>query len=161
MQMATSNRMYPIVTSRRMIDDDRDLNTAAAQYTPTRLRTMCPALMLAASRKDRVAGRTMILVVSISTRNGFSQSGAPSGRKCATDAFGLFVNVDNIILSHRGNPKLSVKIRCLDVLNMYGIIPNRLIRIISENSADTTDLMPLRLNINVRLSWAMITDVME
>jgi len=37
--------------------------------------------MLAASRNDSVAGRTIILVVSISTRNGFSQSGAPSGRK--------------------------------------------------------------------------------
>jgi len=42
---------------------------------------MCPALMLAASRNDSVIGRTMILVVSIITRNGFSQSGAPSGRK--------------------------------------------------------------------------------
>jgi len=58
-----------------------DLNHAAAQYTPTRLRTIWPALMLAASRNERVKGRTIILVVSISTRNGFNQSGAPSGRK--------------------------------------------------------------------------------
>ena len=42
---------------------------------------MCPALMLAASRNDRVRGRTRILDVSIRTRNGFSQSGAPSGRR--------------------------------------------------------------------------------
>lgn len=48
---------------------------------PTRERTMCPALIFAASRNDRVNGRTITLVVSISTRNGLSQSGAPSGRK--------------------------------------------------------------------------------
>ena len=41
---------------------------------------MCPALMLAASRNDRVIGRTRILVVSIRTRNGFSHEGAPPGR---------------------------------------------------------------------------------
>jgi len=48
---------------------------------PTRLRTMWPALIFAANRNDRVNGRTIILVVSIRTRNGFNQSGAPSGRK--------------------------------------------------------------------------------
>lgn len=42
---------------------------------------MWPALMFAASRNDKVSGRTVILVVSIRTRNGFNQSGAPSGRK--------------------------------------------------------------------------------
>lgn len=42
---------------------------------------MCPAVMLAASRKDRVIGRTTVLIVSMRTRNGFSQIGAPSGRK--------------------------------------------------------------------------------
>lgn len=50
---------------------------------------MCPALMLAASRNDKVNGRTRILVVSISTRNGFSHKGAPSGRKCETNDLGL------------------------------------------------------------------------
>jgi hypothetical protein len=49
---------------------------------------MCPAVMFAASRNDKVIGRTMILVVSIITRNGFSHSGAPSGKKCATDFLG-------------------------------------------------------------------------
>jgi hypothetical protein len=42
---------------------------------------MWPALMLAARRNDRVIGRTVTLVVSISTKNGLSQSGAPSGKK--------------------------------------------------------------------------------
>jgi len=42
---------------------------------------MCPALILAARRNDKVIGRTVTLVVSIRTRKGLSQSGAPSGRK--------------------------------------------------------------------------------
>jgi hypothetical protein len=42
---------------------------------------MWPALMLAAKRKDRVSGRTRILVDSIRTRNGFSHVGAPSGNR--------------------------------------------------------------------------------
>jgi hypothetical protein len=42
---------------------------------------MCPALIFAASRNDKVIGRTIIEDDSISTRNGFNQSGAPSGSK--------------------------------------------------------------------------------
>ncbi len=72
---------------------------------------MWPALMLAARRNDRVRGRTINLVVSMSTRNGFSQSGAPSGRKWAIEAIGALLIEDIIILSHRGNPYVSVKIR--------------------------------------------------
>jgi len=73
--------------------------------------TICPALMLAANRNDSVSGRTRILVVSIKIRNGFSQSGAPSGNKCATDALGDFENVDKMKDSHIGNPNESVKIK--------------------------------------------------
>jgi hypothetical protein len=79
---------------------------------------MWPALILAANRNESVAGRTTILVVSINTRNGFNQSGAPSGRKCAIDALGAFVNEDKINLSHKGSPRLNVKIKCLEVLNI-------------------------------------------
>jgi len=117
MQIATSNKIYPTVIIRRMDSVLIDLNHAVAQY-PTNLRTICPALMLAANRNDRVAGRTIILVVSIRTRNGFNQSGAPSGRKWATDALGALVNEERIILSHRGSPRVRVKIKCLDVLNI-------------------------------------------
>ena len=46
---------------------------------------MWPALMFAARRNERVIGRTATLVVSINTRAGLSQSGAPSGRKWAID----------------------------------------------------------------------------
>jgi hypothetical protein len=95
----------------RVIKDHSLLNHALAAYTPINPNTMWPALILAAKRNDRVRGRTKMLVVSIKTRNGLSQSGAPSGRKWAIDFIGLFVKVDRIILIHRGRPNLSVKMR--------------------------------------------------
>jgi hypothetical protein len=39
--------------------------------------------MLAANRKDRVNGRTIVLSVSIITRNGFNQFGACPGSRRA------------------------------------------------------------------------------
>lgn len=79
---------------------------------------MWPALILAARRNDRVRGRTTILVVSMITRNGFSQSGAPSGNRWAIVFFGLRNVLDRINLSHIGNPRERVNIKCLDVLKV-------------------------------------------
>ena len=93
---------------------------------------MWPAVILAASRNDRVSGRTAILDVSIRTRNGFSQSGAPSGKKWAVDALGDFENDEIINLIHRGRPMDRVIIRCLVRLNIYGIIPTRFVMIIKR-----------------------------
>lgn len=78
---------------------------------PISLRTMCPALIFAARRKDRVMGRTKILEVSIIIRNGFNQSGAPSGRRWAMDFFGNLEVDDKRNLSHIGRPSDRVKIR--------------------------------------------------
>lgn len=114
-QMATSNKIYPIMVDSRMVSAAKELNHAAVQYIPIRPSTMCPALMLAASRNDRVIGRTVTLVDSIRTRNGFSQSGAPSGRKWAIDFLIDLKKLDIIIANQKGNPKISVKIKCLDV----------------------------------------------
>ena len=47
---------------------------------------MWPALIFAAKRKDRVAGRTEILIVSTITKNGLSHPGAPLGKKVAVKA---------------------------------------------------------------------------
>ena len=135
-----------------------ELNQAAAQYTPTNLRTICPALILAAKRNERVMGRTIILVVSINTKNGLSHSGAPSGRKWAFDALVFFENLDRIIDSQSGRPNLRVKIKCLDKLNVQGINPIKLIEIIITNRGVTSDLIPFKLNINVRESWVKIKE---
>lgn len=114
--------------------------------------------MLAANRNDRVKGRTIILVVSIRTRNGLSHLGAPSGKKCAIDAFVFLVNLDKIIDNHNGRPNLNVKIKWLDNLNVQGISPDKFITTIIINSGVTIDLIPLRLNIKVRDSWVYIID---
>lgn len=79
---------------------------------------MWPAVMFAASRKESVIGRTMFLVVSISTRNGLSQSGAPLGSKLAKKVYGAYISEEIISISHKGKANESVKIRCLDNLNM-------------------------------------------
>ena len=67
--------------------------------------------MLAASRNDRVSGRTVILIVSINTRNGLSQSGAPDGSKWAINSFFLLIKLDIIIDNHKGNPISNVNIK--------------------------------------------------
>ena len=113
--------------------------------------------MFAASRKDRVSGRTVTLTDSISTRNGFSQVGAPSGKKWAMNIIGNFVSDDRIIVIHRGNPRINVKIRCLDELNIYGLNPIKLIRTRRINNVLTIVVKPLIIIIFVRNSWSIIT----
>ena len=85
---------------------------------PIRPRTICPALMLAASRKDKVIGRTEMLVVSIKTKKGLSQKGAPPGRIPAANLEGEFTKEDKIRASHKGRASVRVKNRCLEVLKM-------------------------------------------
>lgn len=79
---------------------------------------MWPALMFAASRKESVIGRTMILDDSMSTKNGFNQSGAPSGRRCAIVALRDFSALDIIKSIHIGNPILRVNSKWLVTLNV-------------------------------------------
>jgi len=148
--MASSNIMYPMLAVVNIINVGRDLNTAPAQYSLISVSTMCPAVMFAASRNDSVIGRTRILVVSIMTRNGFSHSGAPSGRKWAVDFFGEYLNVEINILNHIGNPINRVMIRCLDEDIEYGIIPIILIVMIIINSLATVEESPLMLIAVVR-----------
>ena len=45
---------------------------------------MCPARILADSRRDKVRGRIKTLIISISTKNGPKERGLPKGRKWAT-----------------------------------------------------------------------------
>jgi len=67
-------------------------------------------------------------------------------------------NLDIIIDNHRGRPNLRVKIRWLDKLNVYGINPIKLMKIIMVNRGVISDLNPFRLYINVRLSWIKIKE---
>lgn len=111
---------------------------------------MCPALMLAASRKDSVIGRTIIDEDSIKVKNGLSQSGAPSGSKCAIVIFGDFLALDTISISHIGIPKLSVNRRCLVILKVYGNKPIIFIVIIIMKIDCIIWIAGFILNMNVR-----------
>ena len=83
-QMAISNNIYPISVRiiTNVIKKDPEIKEKIV-YEPMRPRTTCPAVILADSRKERVNGRTIILVDSIRTKKGFNQSGAPPGRRFA------------------------------------------------------------------------------
>lgn len=148
--------MYPLEIINSEINDVGEENIAPTQYRLIRVRTMCPAVMFAANRNDRVIGRTKILVVSIITKNGFSHSGAPSGRKCAIDFFGEYENDEMIILNHIGRPIDSVKIRCLDDDSEYGTIPIKLMAMIATNSVVTIDDIPFKWIDDVRDSCVII-----
>ena len=113
-----------------------------AIYVLIRVKTIWPAVMFAASRNDSVIGWTNVLVVSVSTKNGFSHSGAPSGRKWAIVFFGSFSDLDRIIVSHIGSPSDRVNRRCLEDLNEYGVIPIRLIVIIIVNRIEMISISP-------------------
>jgi hypothetical protein len=74
--------------------------------------------MLAASRKDRVAGRAAVLLDSINTRAGFNHSGAPPGSRLARNLVGLFRKEEMIKLNQPTKPKDMVNSRWLEALNV-------------------------------------------
>jgi len=114
---------------------------------------MWPALMLAASRKDKVIGRNKILKVSINTRKGFNHKGAPPGRRLAVKIYGLKIIADKIILNQRIDPKDNVNNKWLVELKTYGINPIKLVVIIITNNGVNKDDIPLILILKVRDSW--------
>ena len=94
---------------------------------------MCPALMLAVSRNDRVIGRTIVLTVSIITRKGLRGVGAPLGRRCARNFEEDWDRPDKMRVNHKGKPNDRLKTKWLVMLKIYGISPHRFIRIRSKN----------------------------
>ena len=56
-------------------------------------------------------GRTRALRVSIRTRGGFSQAGAPPGRSAAAKVKGACWRLEIIRAAHSGRPNVMVKIR--------------------------------------------------
>ena len=88
-------------------------NRLAIKYLPINVNTICPALMLAVRRTESVIGRTIILTVSIRTKNGFKGAGAPIGNKPATTELGLKNTPETIKDNHKGRPKERETAKCL------------------------------------------------
>lgn len=112
-------------------------------YEPINAKTICPALIFAASRNDKVAGRTTVLIVSASVRKGFNQAGAPSGRRAAVNEEMLCFAELIIKASHKGRPNESVNRRCLDEGRTKGINPVQFVIIRNKNKGDTSEDIPL------------------
>lgn len=117
-QIPISKRIYPICEEMKQKAVRISINSHTAAYVPISVRTMWPAVMLAASRKERVSGRERVLKVSTRTRNGVSQDGAPLGERLAVVCVMLNVMAERIMASHRGRPRLAVNRMWLVRLNM-------------------------------------------
>lgn len=150
MQIASSKIIYPTPKVVRIKDENSDVKSAEVQYKEISLRTICPAVIFAANRNDRVIGRTKILVVSIITKNGFSHVGAPSGKKWAIDFFMENEKDEINMLNHKGRPIDRVIIKWLEDDSEYGIMPIRLIEINKINKDDTVIDKPFKLIDEVR-----------
>jgi hypothetical protein len=75
-------------------------------------------------------------MVSINVNKGFSHNGAPAGSSEAENVCILYISLDMINLSHKGNAKVSVKIKCLEMLKLYGIKPIMLIVMVTMKMVD-------------------------
>lgn len=78
-------------------------------------RIICPAVIFAASRKDRVIGRTNVLINSMRTKTKASHSGEPWGTKFDIVTTAFFLKEDVIDIIHIGIPKVIVTIRWEDI----------------------------------------------
>ena len=70
---------------------------------------ICPAVIFAASRTDRVKGRIIWLTVSINTINWDKGRGVLKGTRCLKKWFVFFLNLKITNPNHNGKAKLKVK----------------------------------------------------
>jgi len=121
---------------------DGEENRALDRNVDTRTIITWPAVMLAASRKASVIGRTENLMDSTSTKNGLSQAGAPLGRSEATNFIGKEENDERISLNQRVSPKDRVNRRWLVSLKTKGVNPTRLETMRNTNSVEINAALP-------------------
>lgn len=85
-----------------------------------------PAIIFAVKRIDNVIGRIIFLVVSIKTIKGIKIIGVPWGIICANPRVIFFVHKNVIKLNHKGKENVKEKIKCLELVKIYGYIPIKL-----------------------------------
>lgn len=103
-------------------------------WLPKSVRRRCPAIILAASRTDRVIGRMRFLIISITTINGIRTGGVPVGTKWARNSVRLLISLNKIKASHRGSAKDNVIAKCLVAVKVNDASPNVLLARIKKNS---------------------------
>jgi len=96
---------------------------------PRSVNSKWPAIILAVRRTANVPGRIRFLIVSMMTMNVISIVGVPCGTKCSN----MWL-VFNMNLIHKDRARVSVRIRCLVLVKIYGNSPTKLfIKIIRNN----------------------------
>jgi len=103
--------VYPISITIRKQEEIEEVNRAEERYVPINLKTICPALIFAARRNDRVIGRTIILTVSIITNGGHNHEGVLAGRRWAIVDLGAFIMAEITSIIHKGTPRDNVNKR--------------------------------------------------
>jgi len=114
-----------------------------ATWLPNSVINRWPAIILAVRRIASVAGRIILLVVSINTIKGIRAGGVPCGIKCANIWLGVLSQPNIIIPSQIGSDIASVTLICLVAVNVYGVNPSRLVSITNENIEITKGVTPI------------------
>jgi len=110
---------------------------------PSNVNSRCPAIMFAVKRTAKVPGRIRFLIVSMMTINGISMVGVPCGTRCSNMWLVFLIHPNSINLSHRGNARVSVSVRCLVLVKIYGNNPRKLFVRIIRNSDVRINEFPL------------------
>ena len=136
--MVDSNRQIVVSASVRITNLTL---VAFIRVAVRRPRIMCPANILAASRRARVSGRARTLISSISPITGAIHS----GRSFLTRETNFFIGFDAVArtaMSHRGSASAAVNTRWLDTLIVQGISPVRFVVVRSRKRDASSHLMP-------------------
>lgn len=109
---------------------------------PSKVRSKCPAIILAVSRIVNVRGRIIFLIDSIQIINGINIIGVPWGTRWINIFFVLLIHPNNINLSQIGKAIVKFKTKCLVPVKIYGNNLIKLLIIIKINN-----LMKIKINL--------------
>ena len=110
---------------------------------PRRVINKWPAIILAVSRTARVPGRITFLIVSINTIKGIKTLGVPWGIKWQNIWLVLMIQPYSIKLIHKGRLRVSVNVKWLELVKIYGNKPKKLLNKIIANKLIKIKVLPL------------------
>ena len=92
---------------------------------PSKDNSRCPAIMFAVNRTASVPGRMMLLIVSMMTINDINIDVFPCGTRCSNMWLVFSIHPNSININHIGRARVSVSVRCLVLVKMYGNSPRK------------------------------------
>lgn len=110
-----------------------------------RVNKRCPAIMLAASRTERVMGRMILLVISIMIIKGIRGVGVPNGTRWARKLVILFQRENRMKPSQKGRAKDKEMVRCLVEVKENANNPRMLLKKIRKNNDEIRSILVLFL----------------